>query len=64
MRMSFPSFTVLGAALLTGIIGMEWAVSSFTLLLVAVSLSLIIFVPRLHRLDSHLRHHRLVISIS
>ncbi|MDP6127712.1 MAG: MFS transporter [Dehalococcoidales bacterium] len=51
MQMSFPSFTVLGAALLTGIIGMEWAVSSFTLLLVAVSLSLIIFVPRLHRLD-------------
>ena len=51
MQMSFPGFTVLGAALLTGIIGMEWAVSSFTLLLVAVSLSLIIFVSRLRRLD-------------
>ncbi|MEE8413675.1 MAG: MFS transporter [Dehalococcoidales bacterium] len=51
MQMSFPGLAVFVAAWLTGIIGVEWAISSFALVLVVVSLLITVFVPRLRRLD-------------
>jgi len=51
MQMSFPGLAVFAAAALTRVIGVEWAISSFALVLVLASLMLMVFVPRLRRLN-------------
>ncbi len=51
MQMSFPGIAVYAAGILTGIIGVEWAIGGLAMLLVAASVLIMIFSPRLRRLD-------------
>ncbi|MFC1957652.1 MFS transporter [Chloroflexota bacterium] len=51
MQMSFPGIAVFVAGMLTGFIGVEWAVGGLAMLLVAISVLIMIFSPRLRRLD-------------
>ena len=51
MQMSFPGIAVFVAGMLTGFIGVEWAVGGLAMLLVAISLIIMIVSPRLRRLD-------------
>lgn len=51
MQMSFPGLTVFAAGVLTEIIGVEWAVGGFAMLLAATSLLVMIKVPRMRQLD-------------
>ena len=51
MQMSFPGVAVFAAGILTGFIGVEWAVGGLAMLLVAISVLIMVFSPRLRRLD-------------
>lgn len=51
MQMSFPGLSVYVAGLLTGIIGVDWAVGGFAILLVAISVVILLTVPSIRRLD-------------
>jgi MFS family permease len=51
MQMSFPGLAVYAAGVLTGIIGIEWAIGSLAMMLVAFSLLVMIMVPQLRKLD-------------
>ncbi len=51
MQMSFPGFAVYGAGLLTGLIGVQWAVGSIAMTLAVISLVIMVISPRLRQLD-------------
>ena len=51
MEFGFASLGTFGAALLAEIIGVEWAVGGFAIVLVLGIMFSMIFLPRIHRLD-------------
>jgi MFS family permease len=51
MQMSFPGLAVYAAGVLTGVMGVEWAIGGLAIMLVAFSLVVMLMVPRLRRLE-------------
>ena len=51
MEISIMSLGTFIAAMLSEVIGVQWAVSSFAIALVLISLLVIVFVPQLRKLD-------------
>jgi MFS family permease len=51
MNFSFSSLGVLGAALLSEEVGVQWAVGSLAITLILITISAMIFAPRIRKLD-------------
>jgi MFS family permease len=51
MQFGFTSFSTFLAGLLTQGVGVQWAIGSFAILLAVISVAVLIFVPRIRRLD-------------
>jgi MFS family permease len=51
MDFSITSFGAFGAALLAERVGIQWAVGSFAMALILITLLVAVFVPRIRRLD-------------
>ena len=51
MQFGFTSFSTFLAGLLTQNVGVQWAIGSFAMLLALISTLVLVFVPRIRRLD-------------
>ena len=51
MEFGLSSFAVFLAALLSEVVGVQWAVGSFAIILIFVAISMLIFMPRIRNLD-------------